>query len=794
MKKILLLLLLIYSGWSCGQNQIKSSEDLENTYLDYFSLNRENIHLQLNKTTLVEGENLWFSAYVFDPRIRKPNLETTNLHVNLYNADGRLLEAKTIYIQDGKGRGYFDLDALNPGAGSYFVRAFTRYMDNFREEADFIQSFSILGTENLPEKVNEKVSYDFQLLPEGGHLLAGAQNTIGVKLTNQTGRGVKFSDGKVLNAKGETITTFTSNNFGLSSFTLHYKPNEQYKAVVKLEDGSTLENPLISTDAYGIAFSVNNFMKDFLFISVFTNEQSMEKVGGKTFYIALHRQGVLQSVSFQFPEDKTETSIRIEKELLADGVNILTILDENFKPLLERQIFHGDIMNRPELTAAKIKNHGDSIEIRLNNRDLAKQWHKISLSVLPEKTKAYQPENDIVSSFYLQPFVKGFVERGSYYFAPGDERRKAYDLDLLLLTQGWSKYNWDHILKGSPTEFFKQERGFAISGRVNSKLEKEERQLMIKSDSGFLFEVVDLDKDNNFELDRLFLMDSTEVSFGVMGGKGSKVEAPKIYARILPQKDDKNYRLKSKLLLPVDESGKRPLRQSIPVEFTDGSEVLDSVFIKAQLEKKNLESRRYATSKRYLSISEEMTQMYPYVVDYIGTQGYIVDRTMGDVTIKTPGSTSLRGMDSPIIVLDGMEVVDNFELAHLLTSDVESIHIDKIGTSYGVRGSGGVITIKTKSGAFVTGGKASVTTRAVTILNGFAENKEFFTPRYTDYFSELYSEYGAIEWLSDVELDQATGNYDFKILNDMQKNVKLFIQGMAADGSLVSQEILLNLR
>lgn len=170
--------------------------------------------MHLNKTVVVPGEELWFSAYVFNPKVQKPHFLTTNLHVNLYNEAGKLMEAQTLFIENGKGSGFFDLQflrknkqaedeknpqqRLNYPPGKYLIKASTKYMENFREDLSFSQSFTILG-DTTQTGVQRK--YDLQLLPEGGHLVANVSNTVGVKLIDNTGKGVFFTDAKVLNTK-----------------------------------------------------------------------------------------------------------------------------------------------------------------------------------------------------------------------------------------------------------------------------------------------------------------------------------------------------------------------------------------------------------------------------------------------------------------------------------------------------------------------------------------------------------------------------------------------------------------
>src|SRR5699024_2381390 len=147
MFKKLSLFLLLGCFFFTGTAQVKldSIAQVKDAYQKYFGLNREAVYLQLNKTKVIPQENIWFSAYVFDSRIMKPSSKTTNLHVNLYDDQGKLMEAKTLFINNGKGEGFFKLDTIRYHPGDYLIKASTKYMANFKENLAFTQGFSILG-------------------------------------------------------------------------------------------------------------------------------------------------------------------------------------------------------------------------------------------------------------------------------------------------------------------------------------------------------------------------------------------------------------------------------------------------------------------------------------------------------------------------------------------------------------------------------------------------------------------------------------------------------------------------
>ena len=82
--------------------------------------------------------------------------------------------------------------------------------------------------------------------------------------------------------------------------------------------------------------------------------------------------------------------------------------------------------------------------------------------------------------------------------------------------------------------------------------------------------------------------------------------------------------------------------------------------------------------------------------------GVTVTRTSdGGVAVRIRGTTSIRGSNEPLYVIDGVEIQagPGGSLSGINPHDIASIEVvkDPVGTAiYGVRGANGVIVIKTK--------------------------------------------------------------------------------------------------
>lgn len=323
-----------------AQKNIDSLPQLQTQYQEYFALNRQQAFVQLNKTTFLPDETLWFAAYLYTFNKNLPSFNTTNLQVSLFNSEGKQLKTSTVYIENGKGYGNFDLSTRNFPPGNYVLKASTTYMKNFQEKSPFIQVFHIIGKQQKQADTTS-THYDLQLLPEGGHLLANATNNIGVKLIDDRGHGVLFTQGELKTTDGKLLRIFKSNRFGISKFTFRPEPGKSYRVSLRTLDGKTISQTLKKPENRGLNLVVTNLPKKVLF-TLNTNQASIADISSQTFYLCGHQSGAMKTIEFRFPENRTSAQIQIDKDALYSGLNTITIFNQEFQPLLERLVFNRD--------------------------------------------------------------------------------------------------------------------------------------------------------------------------------------------------------------------------------------------------------------------------------------------------------------------------------------------------------------------------------------------------------------------------------------------------------------------
>lgn len=756
--------------------------------MDYFRLNREQVFLQLNKTQVAPKENIWFSAYVYDLRTNTPSLQTTNLHVALLNSKGEQLVYKTLFIHGGVGGNWFKLPKKDFKPGRYFIKASTQYMRNFKEDLSFVQSFEILGAESTA--TTQPQAYDLQFLPEGGHLVSEINNVVGVKLIDEQGKGVSFEKAELHSENGKTIARFSANQFGMGKFNITPKISEKYSVKITLSDGQTIENSLPKAELRGLILKTNNFLEDQVIFSLETNQYTLPNVKNKKFYITYHQQHRFKGVQVTFPENTTKIPVTFERDYLFPGTNIVTIFDEEEQPILERLIFNPIDIQRKSVSARVTKNLVDSVAIEIRNSGKIDSLQHLSISVLPKRTKAYRPQHDILSAFLLKPYLKYPIENGSYYFNHSDKRERLYNLDILLLTQGWSKYDWKNSTHSKPKELFPPEVGFSLSGSINN-LKDDQTKLFVASPENRLLELIKIRKTQKFELEHLFIKDSSNVNLGLFNKTSEGIVKANYAFTLLP--------FKKELVLNTEQRNANtfsPAQNSTLLnadQFIQNATALDTVHLKGK--KKEAEKEKNIFFDDFTPITDEMRNQFQYITDYIATKNFNVVRSpTGYISIKSRRSATIFGSTDTMVILDGLPLEDDMDmLSHLLISQVKNIRIDQTGHGYGIFGANGVIEINTRTD-YSNHHASKNNLYSFTTRNGFARNKEFYIPKYTSYTSDLFRDYGAIHWEPDLTIDKQHGSVSFKIPNTLTKNIRLFIEGMTTDGKLTSEEINLQTR
>jgi hypothetical protein len=814
----LLYLFLAISFYSFGQTETAISDRYEAYFKQAI---KEAVFVHLNKTTYLAGEEIWFKSYVLDKKYQSVSDVSTNLYVGIYDKKGFQVKKKLFRIRRGLSHGNLKLDeSLN--SGTYYIKAATQQMLDNNSLDVFVEEIVIYGntaTETEKEE-NTTKKYDIQFLPEGGHILKNVTNTIAFKAIDQTGKGI-YATGIILDEEEKEVATFESNDLGFGTFQLTPETIQNYKAKIIFEEEKTTEQSLPKVESTGITIHVDNLVKDSLKISLNTNTETLRGIISKEYTVLIHKDGLVRAMPFSF-KNNTTVDLSISRKRLFNGVNTVTLFDGN-TPILERMFFNRKVAKNLSLVVQKTstKKNTSQFSLYLVKTKSSVRNANVSISVLPESSQSYHPANNIISSFYLKPYVRGNIENPKYYF-PNNTKTKRKALDALLITQGWSKYDWNTIFKNNITSRKDFLQGITITGKVNHPI-KNIKGMFIHDTKNEKARYIPIDRERNFTIPELFPEAGERLRLSYVSNK-KKFSQPKLFLKYSVTNEED--RINENIDVDRIFYNKNTIFKLPTDFFSKDSEDLNTVVLET-VKKKKKKRDPMMMNGRETKITEVEYLRYPIIGDFIQNNGFevieglalgkfnIVSRrslTLGglptqSITVRNgagggsqapaapdsdplppPPVTAGSGSVSPLVFVDDVPLTSLDILANYSMANVERIVIDKTGLGYGVRGTGGVIKIYTRRTPLTATAKTPRGSFVESLSPiGFSVAKEYYVPKYNSFSSDIYEKYGAIDWRPNIIIPKR-GSYDFSVKHEAMEAISFYIEGISENGSLISEK------
>ena len=440
---------------------------------------REKAYLHFDNTSYYVGDTIWFKAYVTLAEKQTFSPISRPLYVELVDQTGHIADKQIIKLTQGEGNGQFILPR-SMLSGYYEVRAYTRWMLAFNEPQYFSRTFPIYqlansdklersittyelspSMENRPSETKEKLSVRF--FPEGGQLVEGVTSQVAFKAESKNEGNIELS-GTLYTKEGAEITSFETLHDGMGHF--EYTPSAQ-PAVAKVDfQGKKYEFTLPQALPNGYVLStVNN--AGALLVKVSCNTATPQD----TLAVFISYQGrpyVHQLISCR--ADAPQEFILPTRKLPA-GVLQVSLINRAGNTLCERFVFSNP--RAPlQLSAEGLKEVYTPYapircELQVKNAKGEPVSGDVSVSIRDAVRSDYlEYDNNIFTDLLLTSDLKGYIETPGYYFKNNTQRLKAC-LDNLMLTQGWSRFNVEDLLKEQQTnpQYF-MEIGQFVSGKV----------------------------------------------------------------------------------------------------------------------------------------------------------------------------------------------------------------------------------------------------------------------------------------------------------------------------------------
>jgi len=786
----------------------------------------EKAYLHFDKPYYATGDTIYFKAYVTDSAKHELSTWSEVLNADLINSDNKIAQSVKLQLTNGLGWGTFVLaDTLS--GGNYHVRAYTNWMRNAGSDYFFDQAIAIGSTSGtkVPEggsvaakskqaPVGVLNKSDVQFLPESGNMLAGVKTKIAVKAISPDGAGTEIK-GIITDNENKPAGTFATTHLGMGVFEFIPAAGKTYKAGITFADGSSSTVDLPKASDNGYQLNIDNANTGIIKINVLGGRQNpLDKVtlvgqsGGLVYFSAKNT-------------DAGKFNIVVSKKEFPTGAVQFTLFDANGLPLNERLIFinNNDQLNLNVSTGqtAYAARHKVQVTIQAKNKLNQPAIGNFSVAVTDEAKVPIDEinENTILSKLLLTSELKGYIEQPNYYFTNVTDKTAA-DLDALMLTQGYHRFEWKQVLDNTPHQLtYQPEKALEIAGLVkkgSKPLANQKVTLFAKSATNFFKDTV-TDANGRFVFKNLVFGDSTKFVVQAKTSKGQDnvvltVDTPSTPAilRLLPawnvaaggKTDNGSYEIDLSAYIQNSKQfnmeqqkygiNKHPLLlKGVTVKDKKGQDTFEH--------SDNLNGKGSAdqviTAKdlEMLACSRLRDCLIAKLSNIDFKNGYFYVRKLGGLEVRVANVKP----DPMKVIIDGtMQENEANLLDNIIVGDVESVEVlDNMHTTaiYGTQGSGGLFVITLKRGR-KQNNYYHYSPGVVTYMpKGFYLAKEFYSPQYDNpqtnqKMADLRS---TIYWNPTVVTGQ-DGKASFEFFNaDGRGTYRVVVEGIDVEGNLGRQ-------
>ena len=658
--------------------------------------------------------------------------------------------------------------------------------DFVRENSDLKNQSVEIAFENSPTKYSNKFfiptfaeeDFDLQFFPEGGVFLAGKETTVAFKAIAQDGYSTEVS-GYVLQNGTDTLSVIKSEHRGMGAFKIKPLADIEYAVIMTNSKGQPKRFILPPVVSAGAALSVQRLGR-FLQLQIRARGENLPK----PFYIVAHSGEALL-----FTQLVEQLQYNVPDENLPEGIIHFVLVDGNMNPVSSRMVFVK--RDRPVALAVQPDqpNYGKreevTLSVSLQHQDTLLRTGDFSLSVTDDLVvETDSLADNIFTNLLLTSDLKGHVEAPAWYFMK-DDYRTNYCLDLLMLTQGWQRFDVGQLINNKledPKYFL--EVGQTISGTYESTLfgKRNEVPITALAVDPLISVATQADEAGNFLFNELDFPDSTV--FTIQSQKYTKIrQEPAGFIEI--DKDSfPPFSNQNQLFARVDPPAERLLQNAQQRMYFEGEGrmILLDEFVVKGTDKRTKDMVEYGISSTVLD-GEALAEKYP--IDQ--TADYIVKTLPG--VFYSNDQIFMRGGSTPAeIYVDGMIAEMSF------LSTINSSEIDKLVVmnganaalySQGGGGMGGVILIEIKEGGSFGARKLAGVVKYMPL--GYQKPTEFYVPKY-EVDSVLISKEpdmrSTVYWDPKVKIDESGTTTIQFYAADPKTSYSYILEGMTSSGEI----------
>jgi len=623
-------------------------------------------------------------------------------------------------------------------------------------------------------------TFDVSFFPEGGYAPLSTNLTMAFKAINTSGLS-EVVKGQVFDDQNQLCTEFESTHLGMGSFNMYYSPGKKYYVICTNKENMSkrfnLPEPSDNAVSLKTVWEHNK-----LFVKVLKSPNY--RLQPQTQLIA-HIRGV---PVYMEPWEDNKDYLVFEKDFFPAGIVHFLLIDKDRNILSERLVFSSQsstfAKTNIELDKGRYQARDKiNMSIRITDENKEPLSGNFSLAVVDANGMNVDTTSNIISNLLFSSELKGYIEAPMSYLQK-DNKKSAAAFDVLLMTQGWSRYDIPHLLKGKLTTDLKYpvELGEEVTGKAEgifSALKEGNISLLALKDSIIGTFFTKPDKEGKFIFNDLEYKEGTLYIIQANTKKGSRkvfleidtlshfpsLTTPGIMAREEPDMEDT-------FLLTSNKK----------YAAYNGMKMYNLGEVMVTAKRKSL----IATESPYYSINSSMVITAKEIEDWHLISVYDLLRRIPGVTVSGT-EVRYRG-NTPMLLLDNVPT-EGFDYDMLIVDDIQDAFVTpgtSMGAIFGSRGANGAIIINTKKG-FVQTNKISSNIKYVKAV-GYKQPVQFYSPVYgTDQEKNSSNpDYRTtIHWNPNVQID-STGMVNLSFYAaDIPTKYSIVLEGVSSLGHLI---------
>ncbi len=637
--------------------------------------------------------------------------------------------------------------------------------------------------------------YEVSFFPEGGNLPAGTACAIAFKALTSDGLPEKIT-GEILDSAGNIYASLESAHDGMGKFYMTADAEVKYFAVCTNQKGmeKRFELPPARRDVHSLQAETAG---DTLYISI---NRSIEIREMQELFLVLHTRGI---VHYAEPWDNNYSTVSFEKRDFPSGILQAVLFDAAMNPLSERLVF---CLNQDQAIARfntdrqnYEKRQQVLADIRITRANGSPCAGSFSVSVTDDNDIKQDTSVSILTSLLLTSDLKGYINNPAFYFDKTNPMAD-YALDLLMMTNGWRRYNIPEVLAGQFRKpAFTPKLGMEVRGTVRTLvLGKPVEKATVAAfawETGYYEETL-TDSVGRFAFRGIEFPDSTRFVIQALNKAGKPGVELIIDNDLFPgvEKIPQKFNPGIEVRKDVEQISKYITKADTKYTMDNGMRTIDieEVVITARAPAKNEYSFSWYMPKvnqasnnviDYSQIEEihpALTSELIYHIPFTRVEG-------GKVIIERM-KYSLNGTLYAVLIIDDM-IIHDYDIDEIDPYSIERIAVLKGNQTslLGGDGAGGAIVITTRKGTNAYKEPPKFNIRTVT-PQGYQVPEEFYSPRYD---IQEKRESGppdlrtAIYWNPNVTATaEGEATFDFYTA-DAPSEYTVLIEGITSDGLII---------